>query len=75
MCVCGVKIVCVLLWLKLILPPMQFQDGLVCIAVSCARKGAKNTGKEIKNIYVAPQDLRLPENDREWEDALAYILV
>jgi hypothetical protein len=54
---------------------LSCKDGLVCIAVSCARKDAKNAGKEVRNIYVAPQDLMVPEGDKQWEEALSYIFV
>jgi hypothetical protein len=54
---------------------LSCKDGLVCIAVLCARKDAKNAGKEVKNIYVAPQDLMLPESDKQWDESLSYIFV
>ena len=50
-------------------------DGLICVAISCAIKGAKNTGKDVKNIYVGPQDLQIPETDKQWDEALSYIVV
>jgi hypothetical protein len=34
---------------------------------------AKNAGKEVRNIYVAPQDLMMPEGGKQWEEALSYI--
>jgi hypothetical protein len=54
---------------------LSCKDGLVCVAVSCGRKDAKNAGKDVKNIYVAPQDLIMPEDDKQWDEALSYILV
>jgi hypothetical protein len=54
---------------------LNCEDGLVCVAISCANRGARNAGKDVKNVYVAPQDLRMPESDRQWEESLSYVLV
>jgi hypothetical protein len=54
---------------------LSCKDGLICVAVSCARRGAKHAGKEVKNLYVAPQDLQLPESDKQWEEAISYVFV
>ena len=54
---------------------LSCKDGLVCIAVSCARKGARNAGKEVRNIYVAPQDLKLSDNEKQWDEAVSYIFI
>lgn len=54
---------------------LSCRDGFVCVAVSCAASDAKKAGNNIKNIYVAPQDLAMPEDDREWEGALSFIYI
>jgi hypothetical protein len=54
---------------------LNCEDGLVCVAISCVNRGARNAGKDVKNVYVAPQDLRMPESDRQWEESLSYVLV
>ena len=38
-------------------------------------QGVKNAGREIKVLYVAPQDLRIPANDKQWEDSLDHVVV
>jgi hypothetical protein len=54
---------------------LSCKDGMVCVAMSCSNRRARNTGKEVKNVYLRPQDLRLPESDKQWEESLAHILV
>ena len=50
------------------------KDGFVCVAVaSCTQ--AKNADTNAENMYVLPEDLRLPENAQEWEDALSHIII
>jgi hypothetical protein len=49
--------------------------GLVCVAISCANSDARNAGREIRNLYVAPQHLALPEDDRAWDQAASYIYI
>jgi hypothetical protein len=51
------------------------RDGLVCVAVSCAKTGAHLAGNKMRNMYVPPQYLRMPHNDKQWDEALAYICV
>ena len=50
-------------------------DGFACVAVMCRRTGAKNAGKESKNLYVQPQFLRLPEDEREWDASSPFLYV
>jgi hypothetical protein len=54
---------------------LSCKDGMVCVAMSCSNRRARNAGKEVKNVYLRPQDLRLPESDKQWEESLAHILV
>ena len=54
---------------------MQCEDGFACVALSCTRIGAENAGSEVVNLYVAPQHLRIPADDSEWEGAAAYVLI
>ena len=54
---------------------MRCVDGFACVALSCRRIGAENAGPEVMNLYVAPQHLKVPEDDREWECAVSYVLI
>ncbi len=54
---------------------LSCRDGFVCVAISCASAEAKNAGKDVKNFYVAPQHLLLPEDDRQWEAAVSHIVI
>ena len=56
-------------------PVLNCVDGFACVAVMCYRTGAANAGKEVKNLYVAPQHLRLPADEREWDSAIAHVFV
>lgn len=56
-------------------PLLNSEDGLVCIALSYAMKGVSVTDRTIKNIYVAPQDIRMPYNDTQWDDAASYVVL
>ena len=54
---------------------LSCRDGFACVAVSFASAGAKNAGKDVRNLYVAPQHLLIPEDDRQWEASLAHIII
>lgn len=54
---------------------MQCMEGFACVSLWCGRIGAENAGRERRNLYVAPQHLRVPEDDREWEGAAPYVLI
>lgn len=55
-------------------PIAYARDGFVCVAVAnCSQ--AKNAAPMVQDMYVHPQDLRLPRNAQEWEDALSHIVV
>lgn len=54
---------------------MNCADGFACVAVSCELSGAKSAGKEIRNLYVGPQHLRIPEDEREWDGAIPFVFV
>lgn len=56
-------------------PVLSCRDGFVCVTMSCAAADAKKAGSKAKNIYVAPQELSLPEDEREWESALSFIYI
>jgi len=54
---------------------LNCQDGFVCVAVSCARVGARSAGTEVRNLYVAPQHLLLGSDDKKWDAAHSYIFI
>ncbi len=54
---------------------MQCMEGFACVSLWCGRIGAENAGRERKNLYVAPQHLQVPEDEREWEGAVPYVLI
>lgn len=54
---------------------MQCVEGYVCVAVSCELSGAKNAGSDIRNLYVAPQHLKIPDDEREWDAAASHVFV
>lgn len=54
-------------------PIVYAKDGFVCVAVaSCSQ--AKNSAKAAENMYVYPEDLKVPGSAQEWEDALSHIV-
>ena len=55
-------------------PMMYARDGFVCVAVANSSQ-AKNAATMVENMYVYPQDLKLPSSAQEWEDALSHIVV
>ena len=55
-------------------PMMYARDGYVCVAVQSMMR-AKNANTEIKNLYVYPQDLKVPKDLQEWERATSMIVV
>lgn len=54
---------------------LRCREGFACVALSCVTTGALHAGKEVKNLYVAPQHLVVPEDDQQWDRAFAYVFV
>jgi hypothetical protein len=59
---------------------MHARDGFVCVAVETSCVKLRNAVKQVQNLYVAPQHLRLVrDNDEEaqaaWQEAIPYIIV
>ena len=46
----------------------------MCVAVGTFVR-AKNSNMDAKNLYVFPQDIRLPRDLEEWEAAVPHIIV
>ena len=44
----------------------------VCVATSCSNRRARDAGKEVKNVYLRPQGLRLAECDNQWDESPAH---
>lgn len=56
------------------------KDGFVCVAIQTSSLRSKNSIKQVQNIYVAPQHLRLVRDDdvvaqSKWIKALKYIIL
>jgi hypothetical protein len=54
---------------------MVCREGVVCITVSCSTAGAKDACPEVRNVFVAPQDLHLPKDSKQWDAAIPYICI
>lgn len=59
---------------------MHAKDGYVCVAVQTSAVRHRNAAKNIQNLYVCPQHLRIVKDDDEeaqedWQDALPYIVI
>ena len=59
---------------------MHAADGFVCVAVETSCVRLRNAKKDIQNLYVAPQHLRLVRNfddaaKEAWQDAVPYIVI
>ncbi len=55
-------------------PVMYAKDGYVCVAVGTFVR-AKNANMDARNLYVYPQDIKLPRDLEDWEGALPHIVV
>lgn len=59
---------------------MHAKDGFICVAVQTSGVRLRNAIKQIQNLYVRPQDLKMVSDDDEhtqldWQQAVPYIVV
>ena len=55
--------------------PMPYaRDGFVCVAVACVSH-AKDGDPKAENLFVYPQDLKMPSDSQEWDDALGSVVL
>jgi hypothetical protein len=55
-------------------PVPYAKEGYVCVAVGTLVR-AKNSNMDPKNLYVFPEEIKLPRDLAEWEEALPHIVV
>lgn len=48
-------------------------EGVVCVTISCARVESRSELPEVRNIFVVPQNLRMPKDSHEWGDAVSFV--
>jgi hypothetical protein len=51
------------------------KDGLVCVSISCLRTKAEHAGMQVRSMYVPPQFLRMPRDEKQWGAALENIYI
>ena len=56
-------------------PVLRCVDGFACVAVSCVKVGAEDAENTLRNLYVGPQHLRVPEDEGEWETAVQQLFI
>lgn len=54
---------------------LRCREGFACVAISCALTGARNAGREVRNLYVSPQHLQMPEDEQQWDKAFHYVFI
>jgi hypothetical protein len=59
---------------------MHAKDGFICVAVETSCVRLRNAVKQVQNLYVGPQHLRLVKDNDEnaqiaWQDAIPYIIL
>lgn len=48
-------------------------EGVVCVTLSCARVESRSELPEVRNVFVAPQHLRIPKDTHEWGEAVSFV--